>query len=114
LTDNSLTSLNILRAFNPFYLYLFAHRQPTLGDVAVTLNRNSAMGQRARRAQQLATLLTNTSGTTVTIFYDRSVHLHRVIWTNGPDVAQMSTLAMRHADTVPGLDLTKLLWDRGR
>lgn len=72
------------------------------------------MGQRARRARQLANLLTGTSGTTVRIFYDREVHRHRVVWSNGPDVAQMYTLAMRHADNVPGLDLTKLMWDRSK
>jgi hypothetical protein len=84
----------------------------TLGDTSVT-PKGFAMGQRARRARQLASLLTGMSGTKVTIIYDREAHRHRVIWTKGPDVAQMYTLAMRHASTVPGLDLSKLLWDRG-
>lgn len=71
------------------------------------------MIRRERSAQRLASLLTGTSGTTVRIIYDRAVHRYRVVWTNGPDVAQMSTLAMRHTHSIPGLDLSTLLWDRG-
>lgn len=71
------------------------------------------MSRRERTVQRLANLLTGTSGSTVRIIYDRAVHRHRVVWTNGLDVAQMSTLAMRHADSIPGLDLSTLVWDRG-
>ncbi|HEV2782331.1 MAG TPA: hypothetical protein VGX25_23310 [Actinophytocola sp.] len=71
------------------------------------------MSKHARSARRLASLLTGVSGTVVRIYYDRGLHRHRVVWTNGPDVAQMYTLAMRHAGAIPGLDLTTLLWDRG-
>ncbi|HEV2782789.1 MAG TPA: hypothetical protein VGX25_25645 [Actinophytocola sp.] len=71
------------------------------------------MSKRARNARQLASLLTGKSGTLVRVYYDHAIHRHRVIWTRGPDVAQMYNLAMRHAHAVPGLDLTRMLWDRG-
>jgi hypothetical protein len=70
------------------------------------------MGKRARNARQLASMLTGTSGTSVTVYYDHAVHRHHVIWTSGPDVTQMYNLAMRHADAVPGLDLTRMIWKR--
>lgn len=62
---------------------------------------------------ELASLLTSMSGTAVNTYYDRGIARYRVIWTGGPDVAQMYTLAMRHADDVPELDITALQWDRG-
>lgn len=70
------------------------------------------MTRRARSARQLASLLTDVSGSVVRVIYDRDIHRHRVVWTNGPDVAQMYTLAMRHAESIRGLDHTMLVWDR--
>jgi hypothetical protein len=57
-------------------------------------------------------LLTSKSGTAVNTYYDSDIARYRVVWTNGPDVAQMYTLAMRHASDIPQLDLTALQWDR--
>jgi hypothetical protein len=70
------------------------------------------MSRRARRARRLANLLTSESGTAVSTYYDRDIDRYRVAWTNGPDVAQMYTLAIRHASDIPQLDLTTLQWDR--
>lgn len=70
------------------------------------------MSKRAYQARRLASLLTSTSATSVRIYYDRQIRRHRVVWTDGPDVAQMFTLAMNSADAVPDLDITTLLWDR--
>lgn len=71
------------------------------------------MTLRARGARQLASLLTRSSGTYVRIYYDREIRRYRVVWTNGPDVGQMYTLAVRCAQDVPNLDPSTLLWDRG-
>lgn len=70
------------------------------------------MSLRDRGVQRLATLLTSKSGSSVRIFYDRQVRRYRVVWTNGPDTAQMYTLAVRSASEVSKLDLSALLWDR--
>ena len=71
------------------------------------------MSRRKRSAQQLAGLLSRKSGATVKIYYDDDIRLHRVVWTNGPDVAEMYNLALRWASTLPELDIANLLWDRG-
>jgi hypothetical protein len=70
------------------------------------------MSKRARSARRLASLLTSNSGTFVRIYYDRQIRRYRVVWTNGPDAAQMFTHAMQARDEVPELDVTTLLWDR--
>jgi hypothetical protein len=70
------------------------------------------MSRRKRSAQQLASLLTRKSGALVRVYYDSDIRLHRVVWANGPDVAQMYTLALRWASTLPELDLATLQWDR--
>jgi hypothetical protein len=71
------------------------------------------MSKRARSARRLASLLTSKSGTFVRIYYDRQIRRYRVVWTNGPDAAQMFTFAVQSADEVPELDIPNLLWDRG-
>lgn len=71
------------------------------------------MSKRARSARRLASLLTSHSGTFVRIYYDRQIRRYRVVWTNGPDAAQMFTLAVQARDEVPELDISTLLWDRG-
>jgi hypothetical protein len=71
------------------------------------------MSKRARSARRLASLLTSNSGTYVRIYYDRQIRRYRVVWTNGPDAAQMFTYAVQSAREVPELDISTLLWDRG-
>jgi hypothetical protein len=70
------------------------------------------MSRRKRSAQQLASLLTRKAGVLVRVYYDSNTREHRVVWANGPDVAQMYTLALRWASTLPELDLAALVWDR--
>lgn len=71
------------------------------------------MSKRARSARRLASLLTSKSGTYVRVYYDRQIRRYRVVWTNGPDAAQMFTFAVQAAGEVPELDVATLLWDRG-
>jgi hypothetical protein len=75
--------------------------------------RGLVMSKRARSARRLASLLTSKSGTFVRIYYDRQIRRYRVVWTNGPDAAQMFTLAIQASGEVPELDVSTLLWDRG-
>jgi hypothetical protein len=70
------------------------------------------MSKRARSARRLASLLSAKSGTDVTVHYDRRVHRYRVVWTDGPNAAQMYGLAASAADSVPELDVFDLLWHR--
>jgi hypothetical protein len=70
------------------------------------------MSLRDRAVRRLAALLTSKSGSFVRIFYDREVRRYRVVWTNGPDTAQMYTIAVRHTPPVSKVDLSALLWDR--
>jgi hypothetical protein len=70
------------------------------------------MSLRDRAVQRLASLLTSKSGATVRVFYDRQVRRYRVVWTNGPDTAQMYTLAVRFLPEVSKVDPSTLLWDR--
>jgi len=60
----------------------------------------------------LASLLTQKTGADVIVHYDREIHRYRVLWSNGPDAAQMYGLAVRVADFVPELDVFDLLWHR--
>ncbi len=71
------------------------------------------MSKRARDIRRLASLLTGKSGTSVRIYYDRALRRYRVVWTNGPDVAQMYTLAIGCVDGALDVDVAALLWDRG-
>jgi hypothetical protein len=71
------------------------------------------MSKRARSARRLASLLTSKAGTYVRVYYDRQIRRYRVVWTNGPDAAQMFTLAIQSTHEVPELDVATLLWDRG-
>ncbi|MET0135103.1 MAG: hypothetical protein ABW215_16100 [Kibdelosporangium sp.] len=71
------------------------------------------MSKRARSARRLASRLTSKSGTFVRVYYDRQIRRYRVVWTNGPDAAQMFTFAIQSRDEVPELDVATLLWDRG-
>ncbi|MET0233332.1 MAG: hypothetical protein ABW224_01705 [Kibdelosporangium sp.] len=71
------------------------------------------MSKRARSARRLASMLTSKSGTYVRVYYDRQIRRYRVVWTNGPDAAQMFTFAVQAAGEVPELDVATLLWDRG-
>ena len=75
--------------------------------------RGLVMSKRARSARRLASLLTSKSGTYVRVYYDRQIRRYRVVWTNGPDAAQMFTYAVQAAGDVPELDVATLLWDRG-
>jgi hypothetical protein len=70
------------------------------------------MTKRARDIRRLAGLLTTKSGTSVRIYYDRAVRRYRVVWTDGPDVAQMFTLAITCANTDLDVDVPTLLWHR--
>jgi hypothetical protein len=71
------------------------------------------MSRRARDIRRLAGVLTSKSGTLVRIYYDRALRRYRVVWTNGPDVAQMYTLAIQCVDGALDVDVATLLWDRG-
>jgi hypothetical protein len=71
------------------------------------------MSKRARSARRLASLLTSKSGTYVRVYYDRQIRRYRVVWTNGPDAAQMFTFAVQASTEVRELDISTLLWDRG-
>lgn len=71
------------------------------------------MSKRARSARRLAGLLTRTAGTHVRVCYDREIRRYRVVWSNGPDAAQMYAFAVQKAGEVPELDVAALLWDRG-
>ena len=71
------------------------------------------MPLRTRGIRRLASLLTRESGTSVKIYYDRAIRRYHVVWTDGPDVAQMYTLVMRYAPEASKLDPSALLWERG-
>jgi hypothetical protein len=70
------------------------------------------MSKRARASRRLSSLLTSKSGSYVRVYYDRETRRYRVVWTDGPDVAQMHTYAVQAAGEILALDIATLLWDR--
>lgn len=70
------------------------------------------MSKRARASRRLASLLTSATGAYVRIYYDRQIRRYRVVWTNGPNVADMHMLAVGKSSEVPEVDIADLLWDR--
>lgn len=70
------------------------------------------MSVRARKSRLLASKLTAKSGTYVRVYYDRKIRRYRVVWTSGPNVEEMFTLASGVAPEVPEMNIGELLWDR--
>ncbi|WP_344878774.1 hypothetical protein [Allokutzneria multivorans] len=70
------------------------------------------MSTRARSARRLASLLAVRTGVHVVVRYDRLLRRYQVVWIDGPDEAQMRTVAMANATVVPDIDLGELLWHR--
>jgi hypothetical protein len=70
------------------------------------------LSKRARASRRLSSLLTRKSGIYVRVYYDRQIRRYRVVWTDGPNVAQMYAYAVAESGLMPELDITTLLWDR--